>query len=206
MTVIFAVVVIVVSCVIYVFYPRMNRWLLARELKKLGLPVPDGAPKHVESLLRPPPAAHLAAMDAECASLRALTAELQADLDRMIRIASEYFAIIAAIEKQRDNYKHLWLEQGREHAVGQAHYERALIEARQIAMRAIDLLNEDRKKAGLPLIKSPMEIMAPPIGTVKAFRDKIEAHIAAAPPEVDGSGAQVRLGPPTLSPRPKEDA
>lgn len=128
------------------------------------------------------------------------------EVQRLTRKCEEYFGVITSMEAQKNRYKLYWLEQAREHAVGQSLYERALVEARQIALKAIGIVNHYKKLAGEPEIKSPKELAGLPVGQVDAYRAKIEAQIAECPPEVDGAAEQRRIGPPGPAPEPEKSA
>lgn len=117
--------------------------------------------------------------------------------------AAAYFRIIESMERQRDQYKLLWLEQGRAHAAAQELYERELGRARQVALRAIDLINDAAKKTGVRPVKHPFELLSPPVGLVNEYRKAIEEHIAALPTDIDGTLARQRITE-SASPPPEE--
>ena len=132
---------------------------------------------------------------AEAAALEATTGE--DPLSRSRRKEREYFALIRTMEDQKNRYKLYWLEQAREHSVAQGIFERAVVDARLVAKRAINLANHYLEKDGRPKIVHPKELFGPPEGLSADYRDKIEQKIAADPPEIDIEAELRRVGPPT---------
>jgi len=135
---------------------------------------------------------------AEAAALEAATGE--DPLSRSRRKEREYFALIRSMEEQKNRYKLYWLEQAREHSVAQGIFERAVVDGRIVAKRAINLANHYLEKDGKPKIAHPKELYGPPEGLSADYRDKIAEKIAADPPEVDVDAELRRIGPPTDEP------
>lgn len=77
------------------------------------------------------------------------------ELTRLHRRCGEYFKIIEAIEKERNEWIEMWRTQAGEHLTAQAMLERSLAATRQTAARAIVMLNKMRKAAKLEPILKP---------------------------------------------------
>ncbi len=115
------------------------------------------------------------------------------DLKRRNR---EYFDVIASIEKERNSWIDLFYEQASEHLAAQTMLETQLINIRRQAVRAIQMLNEKRKKDGLEPIKSTSDLLpydGEPVGLAEKYAIRMKELHDAMPKKIDGNTERERI-------------
>lgn len=124
------------------------------------------------------------APDAQLEALRLERDTLRFDRDKHKRRADEFFAILERILAQRDTWQNMWRIHVSEHQNAQYALEAALVRTRDMLGKTIAIVNEYRTRDGQPLLQRPSDLdgVAPPIGTAKAFEEKMKA-IEADPAE-----------------------
>lgn len=102
---------------------------------------------------------------------------LRLDRDKHKRRADEFFAVLESILAQRDTWQNMWRIHISEHQNAQHALEAALVRTRDMLGKTIAIVNEYRKRDGQPLLQRPADIDAAsaPIGTAKAFEEKMKA-------------------------------
>jgi ABC-type multidrug transport system fused ATPase/permease subunit len=80
-------------------------------------------------------------------------------IDRVTRQRDEYFHVIERIEQERNQWVEMWRIQAAEHQTAQAILGQQLGQTRQVAARAINMLNELRKKHDLEPIAGPDNLL-----------------------------------------------
>lgn len=76
-------------------------------------------------------------------------------ITRLTRQRDDYFGIIERIEKERNQWVEMWRTQSSEHLTAQGMLSRELAKTRQVAARAVHMLNQMRKKSDQEPIKGP---------------------------------------------------
>jgi hypothetical protein len=110
-------------------------------------------------------------------------------LEQAERRALEYFDVIERIERERNGWIEMYREQVAEHLTAQSMLEHEVIALRRTATRAILMLNEQRKEAGLVPISGPDDLVpytGEPVGTMERYAARmLELREQAAAP-IDG--------------------
>jgi hypothetical protein len=101
------------------------------------------------------------------------------------RRGDEYFAVVRSFELQRDQWKSLYLNDGRAHQQAQAMLERALEQKHEALRRAVVMVNQYREKAGEAPIKEITQLAGPPVGTAQATAERLMAEQAAVQPQLE---------------------
>lgn len=110
---------------------------------------------------------------------------LRRDRDVQKRRADEFFNVIELVLKERDQWRTMWHDHGREHLEAQNLLENALTEARSVAKNALITINRYRKKAGQEPIPFGLEPGEKPVGSAAKFRELLERSAREAPESVD---------------------
>jgi chromosome segregation ATPase len=111
---------------------------------------------------------------------------LQGELQQQNRIATERLDVIYKIERQRNEWLKLYHEQSDQHHAAQIALESWLTEARKMLKRALDLLNDYRKKDGLEPVKSPEQLDAT-LSHAEGYRRLTERLQREATPLLDNN-------------------
>lgn len=109
------------------------------------------------------------------------------------RINREYFEVIEAIERERDEWKRMLFEQTSEHQNAQAMLQKALSDCSQNLRAAIRQLDWFRKAADLEPVQSPAILQTLPTGVPESFGKKVRELMASASPQTDGKAERARL-------------
>lgn len=139
------------------------------------------------------------AMEAASAKIDEVKRDQEVANDRASRAERrclDYFALLERLEKQRDEWKDMWFTQLGQHQEAQSMLESALLQTRQFLARAISELNVLRKEKSLPPIQKLLDLQAPPLGTAKAYAERMKRLEEAAPKNVDVSGEVAKIDPP----------
>lgn len=129
---------------------------------------------------------HVGSGSSSSAEDRVLLERCRDELDRMVRISSEYFHLIESMEHQREEWKVMFFQQSGEHLEAQAMLENTIIAMRHMVQNAITSLNDYRKKNGEPPVEQLGDLMSYPIGTSKNYEASMAALKANAPKDIDG--------------------
>jgi DNA repair ATPase RecN len=116
-------------------------------------------------------------------------AEISVLLERLKvaeRINREYFEVIEAIERERDEWKAMLFEQSSEHQNAQSLLQKGISDSVHHLRAAIKQLDWFRKAADLEPIETPAMLGTLPMGVPEAFGEKIKALVAAALPQTNG--------------------
>jgi len=137
------------------------------------------------------------AQDPRSAQERAFVGQNSSETEevRLRRRCDEYFRLIERIEVERDEAQDRWMIQSSEHQNAQAILETRLIQTRQIAQRAVMMLNAMRKEQNLEPIKvqSPSDLDpydGEPVGMAEAYAKRMKALNDDMPRPVDALKAR----------------
>lgn len=115
----------------------------------------------------------------------------EGELEQLRRRSEQYFDVIGRIEKERNQWIVMWRDQSGEHLVAQGLLEKRLIETRQVAMRAISMLNVMRKDKDLdPIEVRGFDDLEPydnePVGTAERYAERLHELCDQLPTPIDG--------------------
>lgn len=117
---------------------------------------------------------------------------LRADYEREKRIRWEFFALIEQIERERNQWKKMFLEQAGQHQAAQAKLEEGLSLAGQMYARALTELNAHRKEKGTAPAK-PYDFATGLFGTAEAYGQAMAALRDTAPAGTDGKAVRDQI-------------
>lgn len=122
----------------------------------------------------------------------------ETEIERLDRKCREYFRVIESIERERDEWRESFHRQTREHFVAQALLERKILETRQISMRLLHLLNEERKTAGKEVmtVTRPSELVpydGEPVGMAEKYLENMKRLWAEFPELTNGRAERERI-------------
>jgi len=112
--------------------------------------------------------------------------KLQAELDVQRRKSRELFDVVESVLKERDQWKKMWFDHGREHLNAQNQLENGLVQARTWLKNALVSVNAFRKEKGLAPIGFGLDPKDKPVGTAAQFEALLEQSAREAMATVDG--------------------
>lgn len=119
------------------------------------------------------------------------------------RINREYFDVIEAIERERDQWKGMLFEQSSEHQNAQALLQKALSDCSHNLRAAIRQLDWFRRAADLEPIQTPAMLEKLPEGVPEAFGKKVQDMVASAGPQTNGLERRAELAKKLVEKLPK---
>lgn len=115
-----------------------------------------------------------------------VTDRLRAEVANEKRKARELFDVVETVLKERDQWKTMWFDHGREHLEAQTQLENTIVQLRGWLKSALSAVNAYRVKEDRPRIQFGDDPKDPPIGTAYRFEQMLEQAKKDAPPSVDG--------------------
>lgn len=114
-------------------------------------------------------------------------------IDAERRKARELFEVVESVLKERDQWKKMWFDHGREHLNAQTQLENAIEQLRGWLKSSLVSLNSYRQKNGQSPIAFGANPKDPPVGTAARFESLLEQAKAEAPASVDGLADRSRI-------------
>lgn len=122
--------------------------------------------------------------------------EPESELEVLRRKCAEYFGVIERIERERNGWIDMYRIQASEHLTAQGMLERELIATRQVAARAIRMLNSVRKEHDLEPIKDKTGLVGyedEPVGLVERYAARMKELHNQMPKPIDGEAERERI-------------
>lgn len=101
------------------------------------------------------------------------------------RKSRELFEVIESVLKERDQWKDMWFQHGREHLAAQNQMESAIEQLRTWLHSSLTTLNKYREDKGQGPVNFGIDPKAPPIGTAAVFEESLKKAEAEAPVGID---------------------
>jgi hypothetical protein len=117
-------------------------------------------------------------------------------LQREQRKCAEYFDVIVRIEHERNGWIDMYRTQVSEHLTAQGMLEKSLVSARQMAARAVKMLNKMREDAGLEAITAETGLKAydgEPVGIAEKYAARMKELHSSMPAVIDGEAERQKI-------------
>ncbi len=115
----------------------------------------------------------------------------ETEVERLKRINADYWGLITRMEKQRDEWKEMFLVQAREHQRAQSMLENSATRLGQMLQNTIGLLNRYRAEKNEPPMK-PADLRLPK-GVSEAYGAEMKALQDGAEPLIDGAAERAKI-------------
>ncbi len=109
------------------------------------------------------------------------------------RRSEEYFALIAAMEQQRDQWKRKFFDEGAAHVQAQAILESHLDRAYNQIRRSMTIIKAYRQKLGEPTPSDLVDLVGQPVELSREHQRSMDEAKASMPPQIDGQAEQRRI-------------